>query len=109
MNPVCEFRQSFSPSMRKVEASIAGRVSDLMIKKWRKKLAGKWVAEGRLRTALVGAMWFIPPSIALFGIAKAYIDGTPGLMICLVCLFINGIGVSFRGFYDRAGVEPTNI
>ena len=77
-----------------------------MIKKWRKRRAGKWVAEDRLRAALVGAMWFTPPSIALFGIANAYIDGTPGLVICLVCLFINGIGVSFQGFHDRAG-EPT--
>ena len=77
-----------------------------MIKKWRKKRAGKWVAEGRLRAALVGAMWFILPSIALFGIANAYIDGTPGLVIRFAYLFINGIGVSFQGFHGRAG-EPT--
>ena len=91
--------------MRKVGAPIAGRVSDPMIKNWRKKWAGKWVAEDRLRAAFVGAMWFIPLSIALFGIANAYIDGTLGLVICLVCLFINGIGVGFRRFHDRAGVR----
>ena len=66
-----------------------------MIKKWRKKRAGKWVAEDRLRAALVSAVCFTPPSVALFGIANAYIKGTPGLVICLVCLFTNGIGVSF--------------
>ena len=80
-----------------------------MIKKWRKKRAGKWVAEDRLRAALVGAIWFIPPSVALFGIANAYIDGTPGLVICFACLFINGIGVSFRGFLIERGVGPTNV
>ena len=76
-----------------------------MIKKWRKKRAGKWVAEDRLRAALVGSMWFIPPSIALFGIANVHIDGTSGLVIRLVCLFFNGIGVNFRGFRDRAGSQ----
>ena len=89
--------------MRKVRAPIAGRVSGLMINKWRKKRAGKWVTEDRLRAALVGAMWFIPPSIALFGIANTYIDGTPGHVVCLICLFFNGIGVSFRRFRDWAG------
>ena len=65
-----------------------------MIKKWRKKRAGKWVAEDRLRAALFGAIWLVPPSLALFGVANAYVDGTPGLVLCLVCLFINGVGVS---------------
>jgi hypothetical protein len=65
-----------------------------MIKKWRKKRAGKWVPEDRLRAALIGAIWFIPPAVALFGIANAYIDGTPGLVVCLFCLFINGMGTN---------------
>jgi len=42
---------------------------------------------------MVGAAWCTPPSIALFGIANAYVDGTPGLVLCLFCMFINGIGV----------------
>ena len=74
-----------------------------MIKKWRKKRAGKWVAEDRLRAALFGALWMVPLSTALFGVANAYIDGTPGLVVCLVCLFINGIGVSPERFCDPAG------
>ena len=64
-----------------------------MIKKWRKKRAGKWVAEDRLRAALLGAIW-IPISTGLFGIANVCIEGKTGLAVCLVCLFINGIGVS---------------
>ena len=67
-----------------------------MIKKWRKKRAGKWVAEDRLRAASLGATWLIPFSLALFGVANAYVDGTLGLVLCLVCLFINGIGVSSK-------------
>lgn len=79
-----------------------------MIKKWRKKRAGKWVAEDRLRAALIGAIWFMPLPMALFGVANTYIDGTPGLVACLICLFFNGIGVSFRGFCDWGG-SPTNV
>ena len=78
-----------------------------MIKKWRKRRAGKWVAEDRLRAALFGSIWFIPISIALFGIANAYIDGTRGLVVCLACLFINGVGVSPGGFHG-GGSEPTS-
>ena len=80
----------------KVGAPLAGRVSDLMVKKWRKKRAGKWVAEDRLRAALFGAIWLIPLSLALFGVVNTFVDGTRGLVLCLVCLFINGIGVSFQ-------------
>jgi len=67
-----------------------------MVMKWRKKRAGKWVAEDRLRAALFGATWMIPFSIVLFGVANTYVDGTLGLVLCLVCLFINGIGVSSK-------------
>lgn len=83
-----------------------------MIKKWRKKRGGKWVAEDRLRAALFGAIWLIPPSVALFGVANRYVDGTPGLVLCLVCLFVNGVGVSFDnllclyGNRTRVDVEP---
>jgi len=76
-----------------IGAPIAGRASDLIIKKWRKKRAGKWVAEDRLRAALFGAIWLLPISMALFGVANTYLDGTRGLVVCFVCLFINGIGV----------------
>ena len=80
-----------------------------MIKKWRKKRGGKWVAEDRLRAAMFGAICLTPLSVALFGVANTYIDGTPGLVACLVCLFINGIGVSDRGFCDRPRIEPTSV
>ena len=63
-----------------------------MIKKWRKKRAGKWVAEDRLRATLSGAV-LIPLSTGLFGVVNAYVDGDTGLALCLACLFINGIGV----------------
>jgi len=97
--PLCS---GFLPH-KKVGAPIAGRASDLIIKKWRKKRAGKWVAEDRLRTALFGAIWLLPPSVALFGVANAYIDGTWGLVLCFAFLFITGIGVSFQRFHDREG------
>jgi MFS superfamily sulfate permease-like transporter len=63
-----------------------------MIKKWRKKRAGKWVAEDRLRAAIFGAA-LLPLSTGFFGIANTYIYGNTGLVVCLACLFVNGIGV----------------
>ena len=71
-----------------------------MIKKWRKKRAGKWVAEDRLRAAMVGAIW-IPLSTGIFGIINTYLDGRIGLVMCLVFLFINGAGVRAVGCCDR--------
>ena len=69
-----------------------------MVKKWRKKRAGKWVPEDRLKAGMFAAVWLIPLSLVLFGVANTFVDGTPGLVLCLVCLLINGIGVSFQGF-----------
>jgi len=82
----------FFHTRKQVGAPLSGRVSDLMIKKWRKKRAGRWVAEDRLRASLFGAIW-IPLSTGLFGIANTRIHGRASLVVCLVCLFINGIGV----------------
>jgi len=92
-----------------VGALLAGRISDIIIRKWRKKRAGKWVAEDRLRTALFGAIWLVPLSTVLFGVANAYVDGTPGLVLCLVSLFINGIGVSSEDFAIWRGLNPANV
>ena len=92
--------------LRIVGAPLSGRVSDLMIKKWRRKRAGKWVAEDRLRAALFGASW-LPLSMVFFGLAHAYIGGTTGLAVVLGCLFIHGIGVS-PGLRDRSLWPITN-
>ena len=72
-----------------------------MIKKWRKRRGGKWVAEDRLRAALFGSIWLLLTSMAFFGIANTYIDGTLGLVACFFCLFVNGVGVSFQRFHSR--------
>ena len=36
----------------------------------------------------------VPLPLVIYGLANQFIDGTPGLVTCLVCLFVNGIGVS---------------
>ena len=77
-----------------------------MIKKWRKKRAGKWVAEDRLRGALFGAT-LVPFTTCLFGIANAYIDGNAGLAVCMGILFVNGVGVGSPEYCDR-GCRPTD-
>lgn len=76
------------PAKKKVGGPLAGRVFDIMIKKRRKKRAGKWVAEDRLRAALFGTIWLIPLSTALFGVANTYVGGTPGLVLCLFYYYL---------------------
>lgn len=61
--------------------------------KWRKRRGGEWVPEDRLRTTLSGALVWVPLSTLTSGLVTAYVDGTPGIVINLVCLFVNGVGV----------------
>ena len=72
---------------------VAGRLSDRAIIKGRRKRQGKWSPEDRLRAAIPGAMIFLPLSLTLYGYTLVNVEGTRGLVICLVCLFINGMGV----------------
>jgi hypothetical protein len=71
---------------------MAGRLSDAMVIRWRRKRAGVWVPEDRLRACLPGAI-LAPLATLVSGLATAYISGPLGLSINLVALFLNGIGV----------------
>lgn len=72
---------------------LIGPVSDHMVISWREKRGGVWYPEDRLRAALLPILVVIPGSILVLGLADRYIDGTPGLVITLMCLFANGMGV----------------
>lgn len=74
-------------------AYISGRLSDILVKTWRAKRNGVWCPEDRLRGVYIGASYLIPLSVSLAGLAMAYVGGTSGLIITLICLFTNGVGV----------------
>ncbi|KAF9043991.1 major facilitator superfamily domain-containing protein [Panaeolus papilionaceus] len=74
-------------------APLIGRISDRTVIEWRKKRGGVWYPEDRLRAAVIPLAIFTPISVMLFGLANHYIDGTRGLITCLVIFFFNGVGV----------------
>ncbi|KAA1475901.1 MFS general substrate transporter [Dentipellis sp. KUC8613] len=76
-----------------IGAPLAGRISDIIVVRWRKKRGGVWVPEDRLRGTMVGALVFVPMSVLLCGIITHYVDGRAGVVLNLICLFFNGIGV----------------
>ncbi|KAF9235274.1 hypothetical protein BU15DRAFT_78193 [Melanogaster broomeanus] len=76
-------------------APIAGRLSDITVKEWRKKRHGVWVPEDRLRKTWIGALVLCPLSITASGLLTTFVDGPLGLGLNLLCLFSNGAGVDF--------------
>jgi MFS family permease len=76
-----------------VGSPIAGRLSDVIVMRWKEKRKGVWVPEDRLRATYVGGLILVPLSVMLAGLATTYIDGPVGLTINLICLFANGVGV----------------
>lgn len=65
-----------------------------MIEKWKVRRKGTWVPEDRLRAVLVGGP-LVPLSVCLSGLITTYIAGPLGLVLNLLCFFMNGIGVDF--------------
>ena len=77
-----------------VGAPLAGRLSDQIVVYYRKKRGGEWYPEDRLRATLPGAL-IVPLSVLASGLLTEYVPGTLGLILNLVCLFINGFAVTF--------------
>lgn len=80
-----------------VGAVISGRCSDLAVTRGRQRRQGRWVPEDRLLATIPGALFLIPASQLLFGLTAQFIPGRAGLGILLVCIFMNGLGVSPSG------------
>ncbi|KAG6325825.1 hypothetical protein ID866_13264, partial [Astraeus odoratus] len=74
-------------------AHIAGRWSDVIVKKYRGERRGTWYPEDRLRVTSIGALYLTPLSVSVAGLTMTYIGGPLGLSTSLFCLFTNGIGV----------------
>jgi hypothetical protein len=51
------------------------------------------VPEDRLRATLWGAATLTPLSVLAAGFITQYVEGPVGLVLNLVCLFLNGLGV----------------
>ena len=62
--------------------------------RWREKRGGVWYPEDRLRASLIPFAVVVPIPVLAFGVINQYVDGRPGLIGCLICLFLNGLGVS---------------
>ncbi|KAK0463404.1 MFS general substrate transporter [Armillaria novae-zelandiae] len=77
-----------------VGAPLAGYLSDRAVIISRKKYgADSWKPEERLRAALIGTLIPVPLSVLLSGLITQYVDGTLGLVLNLLCFFVNGVGV----------------
>jgi MFS family permease len=76
-----------------IGAPVAGRLSDWMVVRWRKRRGGVWVPEDRLRATLVGAGVFAPLSVLLSGIFTRFVPAPLGIILNVAVLFINGVGV----------------
>lgn len=77
-----------------VGATVAGRLADIAVIRGKKQRQGAWCPEDRLKATIPGGLILLPLSLIIFGLTTAYIPGTIGLVICLICLFFNGMGVS---------------
>ncbi|KAK0444615.1 MFS general substrate transporter [Desarmillaria tabescens] len=76
-----------------IGAPAAGRFSDYIVKRYRKRRGGEWYPEDRLRGTVIGAGLFVPLSVLGSGLLTKYVPGKVGLIANFVCFFLNGFGV----------------
>ncbi|KAJ8582381.1 MFS general substrate transporter [Rhizopogon salebrosus TDB-379] len=77
-----------------IGAPIAGRLSDILMRRWGSRRKGVWYPEDRLRATWIGGLFMVPLSIAASGLLT-YVSGPIGLSLNLLCLHMNGMGVDF--------------
>ncbi|KAG1749470.1 major facilitator superfamily domain-containing protein [Suillus lakei] len=78
-----------------IGAPLAGRLSDIVVRRWRVKRKGVWCPEDRLRATWIGGLVIVPLSIGASGLITTYVGGPVGLWLNLLCLYMNGMGVDF--------------
>ena len=82
---------------------LGGRLSDYIVVKWMRKRKNEWVPEDRLRATLFSAGVLAPLSVVLAGVVTQCVKGTGGIVLTLVCFFVNGVGVSQIPVYRAFG------
>ncbi|KAJ8588628.1 MFS general substrate transporter [Rhizopogon salebrosus TDB-379] len=78
-----------------VGAPVSGRLSDIVLSKWRVRRKGVWYPEDRLRAAWIGGLFMVPLSVGVSGLLTTYVGGRIGLLLNLLCLYTTGMGVDF--------------
>ncbi|KJA19693.1 hypothetical protein HYPSUDRAFT_44074 [Hypholoma sublateritium FD-334 SS-4] len=78
-----------------IGAPLAGYIADQTVIRCRRQRGGEWYPEDRLRATYLGALFLVPMTILGSGIITHYVDGKIGLILNLICIFLNGIGVDF--------------
>lgn len=63
------------------------------------KRKNEWVPEDRLRATLFSAGVLAPLSVIFAGVVTQYVKGTTGIVLTLICFFVNGVGVSKSTLY----------
>ncbi|THV06858.1 MFS general substrate transporter [Dendrothele bispora CBS 962.96] len=76
-----------------IGSPLAGYISDRIVVAYRAARGGVWYPEDRLRGTLIGAGLFVPVSVIGVGVGATWASGIGGFILCLVSLFLNGIGV----------------
>ncbi|KAG5651695.1 hypothetical protein H0H81_007754, partial [Sphagnurus paluster] len=75
-----------------IGAPLSGRLSDKIIIQWRARRGGVWCPEDRLRAAMFPAIVLVPLTMIASGLLIEFVPGRLGLVLNLVCLFLNGMG-----------------
>ncbi|KAI0353918.1 MFS general substrate transporter [Trametes cingulata] len=76
-----------------VGAPYAGNLADRAVIKGRERRQGRWVPEDRLHATVNGALFLVPLSCLFSGLATQFVPGPVGIIINVICLFVNGVAV----------------
>ncbi|KAI8974224.1 MFS general substrate transporter [Trametes punicea] len=76
-----------------VGAPLAGYLADRAVIKGGARRGGVWYPEDRLRATISGALFLVPLSTLFSGLATQFVPGMTGIVLNVLCLFINGVGV----------------
>jgi hypothetical protein len=68
-------------------------MSDKIIIRWKERRGGVWYPEDRLRATIPGALILVPFTMIFTGLLIEFVPGKLGLILNLICLFVNGFGV----------------
>ena len=77
-----------------VGSSWAGPYSDRVLISLRKGRNGVWIGEDRLRATYLGGAVLAPMSILVSGLFTQFWPGNGSFIPNMICLIVNGIGVS---------------
>ncbi|KAG1769032.1 major facilitator superfamily domain-containing protein [Suillus occidentalis] len=78
-----------------IGAPLAGRLSDVVLRKWQKKRKGVWSPEDRLRAIWIGGLFMVPLSIGVSGLLTAYVGGPNRSFVEFIVSFCQWNGATY--------------